>query len=631
MSIHDENEQQSNGSAQNNQQSTGNANANQSGYGTQQGAAAQNANPYARQGMGNLNSMFRRSGNVDLTESRSAEALQALNKASEDAIASQILTNDHELFRFDRESNHVGLPSILVVKTARHQGEAIAVVRTLILNTDAVRLRPRLVQLGNERIEVPVLPQHVFNDNYFGKIQEHLRKSRGVRDLKVLDAGPLVIPTDFSFKEEMRAIHLLVSSVNRCDDLVARLTGERPFNITEVKEDKEVFTARLEDSGLPAYDLLGNPNRNDLAITMGRTNKGAPQNNDDFYDADTTINHLSAFVNLEWAPAPQQQNTWGQQQPATQIFMPTVVITQVRQAEWITANTPELYLLALANAFRLTAGTAWARAFLPKLGRKKDPSDIGGIGFLTPAGKRINTKGDSFSDADFATLMHTFVREKPAFLIDINPVGENAAIENMLLDAAGSGALKARAVEALFKAGMNLTNGVLAKYFDPNTAPIAMATNVQVHMGYYFDSNNEKRDIRDLGTLEMLNATDGDLNTFNSWYQTMVDTTSNRDMVLKNREGFLRQYLGTSLTITGIADRVLLHPAFIEGLHKALEECGVAVAFENMTSVFNGQRFVGNEFIGQYGVGSVAAAHYGNAQTTTGYGVLGGNQSGRSY
>lgn len=625
MAIHDDpkdNQQAGQAQAQS-QQPNGYAQAGQQ-QSTQQPAGAI--------GMQNVNSVLSRSGSYDGTESRSAEALNALNEASKKAQETQRLNGtDLEILRFDRDANRVGLPSILVVKTVKREGITTAVVRTLLLATDAVRLKPRVQQVGHERIETPTLPQHVFNDTYWSRVVDFLRGHRGMPTLNVLNAGPTVVPADFDFKDIQRTTAVVINSVNRTDDIIAKVVKEEPFNITRIRKDDEFFTSRVDLSGQPTTDLFGNPSRADMVITLGRSSKTA-QNEDDFYDGETTFNSLSAFVNLEYTPQQAQPNAWNQAQPVTQILTPTIVITAVKQADWIDANTTELYLFGLGNAYRVTAGTQWARTLLPTVGKKKDLRDIGALGFLLPSGKRIATKGDGFKEQDFAELMGTYVKPVPAFLLDVDPMGPNAAIEGLFLAAAGQGADKARAVQAIVQAANNLYGNLFSQFFDHTKTEIVVPYGVDVNLGYYFDEHNEKRDIRDLGTLEVLNATDGDLQSWTAWYRTMCDQSIPAPVRMKQRSSIEQLYLGSNLHYTGVASRLMLTPDFIQALDKAATAASVAVNFENLTTVFGGQRFQGNEVIGQYTVGAPAQVNYGGQQQVTGYSsTLGTTQAGRSW
>lgn len=627
MAINDTNEQQQQQPRQPKPQPQGNP----------YGQAQQQQQTQVHAGFGRLNQIFQRSGAVDQNDTRSIEALRGLKEVEREVLESQGLKDDVELIRFDRNTQHVGLSSILVVKTVRLGSNMAAVVRTLMLESDTVRLKPRVEQVGNMRIEVPVRPQDVFNNVYWSRIEKFLRTQRGLPELMVYNAEALVIPAEFDFNDTAAVTRLLITSNNRCDDLIAHLQGEEPLNISKVKAPEDRLTARLDFTGQPTTNIVGNPIRADILISMNRNTAGEQQSEDDYYDRETEFNEVAGFINLEYAPeqTQQPQGAWGQPQGPQPLFTPTFVITQVRQANWIAAQTPELYLLALSNAFRVTAGTQWVKAFLPVVGAKTkgpDIRDVGALGYMTPAGQRVDTKTDTFTDQDFVDFMAALVRPKPVFLIDVDPVGDHAGVENYFIEAAMGGPNSARAAQKLVQAANNLTGNRFSEYFNAAETPVVVPYGQEVHLGYYIDDNGEKRDIRDLDVLAMLNLTQGNITDFMNWYQTLCDTSMSAAQRLQKRELIEREYLGKNLKITGRATRLLLTPQFIEALDAATRAAGLYVEFEDMTSIMAGQRFVGNTLVNQYMVSNTARMGYGATTQTQASPVYGGvATSGRLY
>lgn len=631
MAIHDENNQ-SNADQVNQPGQPQGAAYGQAAGGPQAGYGyAQPQQP--PRGLNNINELYGRSGRFDVSETRSSEALTAFTKARDQAIQAQTLNDQNEIFRFDRDTNRVGLPSILVTRTIKRQGMVYFVVRTLLLETEGVRIKPKILTLSNnERVEIPVRPQDVFTDTYWTRLTEFAIKNKGIQDMVVLDAGPMVIPSDFDFKDELAVRRILITSVNRCDDIAMRVFGETPFSVTSMKAEDEYLTARIDFTGQPLMNVVNHPVRADIVSTMARAST-KNQSTDDYYEAESNLNMVSGFINLEYTPPLQQQQIqWGNQPMPTQLFTPTFIITEVRQADWIQANTLELYMLAVSNAYRVTAGTQWARTFLPSVGLKKDPKDIGALGYLTPRGEKPKTKGDNFTDADFVEWMTTLVKPNPTFLLDANPVGPNSAIENIFIDAATQNhPNQAKAIDSIVKACNNLTKNLFSKYFDPTKEPVVIPY-VDAHLGYYLDEHNEKRDIRDLDVLAVLNACEGNVQEFMNWYRTWCDQSIPPSLRLKQREGMERLYLGTNLVITGRVSRLMLGPKLVEALDKSTVEAGVNVTMENMSAVFGAQRFVGNQIIGQYAVSGNASV-VGAAGQSGGYtySPSGSPSSGRVY
>lgn len=619
MAIQDENQTPRNNQAQ--------GQAENNPY-TQQ---AQQAVPTKHQ-LSDVNSVLTRAGKTENTEGRSGELLTALMAAGKKAVTAQNLTDQYEIIRFDRDQHRVGVGAILVLSSYRKGGDVYVAVRPLLVDNKAVSLKPRILNVGNERNEIPTYNADVLSVEYWNRIEKHVRDHVGNPAAIVANAGYLEVPHDFdvSEKNEADVTKLLTTSVNRNGDVLSRVNGETPFNIAAVKGTNEVLTARLDFSGTPQYDLFGNPTRSDITVHMNRSVRGNTEA-DPFYDADTQFNSVSCYVNLEYAPPAQQQGYAPAQVQETQLFTPTIVVTAVRQANWIAANTPELWWLALSNAYRTTAGTAWAGTFLPDVAKKDDPRDIGALTIMTQLGKKTKTKTDTFTPQQFGELMYTLVRPNPIFCIDVNPVGENSAIEAILLAAATDGPNRERAVQSIVNSLNNLTSGHFSQRFDHTKHHIVRLYGTDVHRGYYLDDREEKHDLRDLGTLEALNASDGNVQEFIAWYRTMCDQQIPGEIRLKQRTGYERQYLSQNLVILGKYHRLIFTPELILALDQAVAAAGVSVDVENVSTVYGTQRFIGNTAVTQFAVSQQAQYGMGSMTNQAGYGLNAGVGAGTIY
>lgn len=579
---------------------------------TQQGPKVQTQT--LQGGAGNLNSIFQRSGRTDGGDARASEALAVFNKLKEEAIAQQDLHDDFLVFRFDRDQNRVGYSALLVVKRAAINGQQVIVTRPLVMPNDQITLPTKKLTIQNgmhqETIEAEADVQDVFTTQYWNRICDSIRQQTGKHDAMVINAGPTVIPADFDLKDELVLKQLLIKSVNLCDDMLAKRSGEQPFSVAMLKGTDETLAARLNFTGKPMHDSLGYPIRSDILVSLNRVKKPGQQENE-FYEAEDKLNQVSCFVNLEYTPQPQQA-IYGAPQQTQQLppLTPAIVITDVRQAEWLKANTMELYLFALSNAFRVTANQSWARSLLPQLGKVKDMRDIGAIGYLSRLAARVETKTETFTDQNFAELLYNMVRPSPVFMSDLNRFGDNAAIENVFIDALG-GVNQQRAVAAIIAGVNNLIGGGFEKFFDHNTMPIIQPYGTDIQLGYYLDGEGEKQDRRDLDVLGALNASDGNIQEWMSWYGTQCNVAVHPELRARQSKNFDRQYLGNSVTYTTRAHRGIWNPKFIEALDKAIASVGLTVAMDNVAQVFGAQRFSGNLAIADYAVTGTAQVSSG--------------------
>lgn len=586
------------------------ANQQQQAAPQQQQQAQQQAAPQPRFSTAtNIANSFRRSGRVDGGDARSAEALQILQRLKKESVDNQDLEENFQILRFDRDANQVGISSLLVVKTVKINGKVNAFVRPLMMPNNSIKLGSRKVQFNQagfgqvETIEVEVEPSDVFTPNYWNRIVEFVKGTLGQPDAVVFSVGAYVIPGEFDLKEEHLLKQILIRSVNFCDDLLARQSGEQPFTVSMIKSDQEILSANLDFSGTPVTDQLGNPVRSDIIVSTKRVRKDNQQENE-FYESDSTINQVSLMVDLEYAPQQQQamfgQNQMQQVPPCTA----GIVITSVTNAPWIKANTPELYLFALSNAFRVTSGQSWARKFIPEVGKTKDLRDIGALGYLSPQGKKIDTKTETFTNQHFAELMFNMVKPNPVFMIDLDPMGDNGFLDSVMLDAMG-GPNQAKAKATIGQAMTNLVGQDFKQFFDYTKEAILLPYGSTVNKGYYYDAD-EKRDRRDLDVLGALNASEGNQQEWLSWYATQCSNATHAELRNRQSKNFDRQYLG-QVVYTGRAVRAIINPNFVQAIDAAINAAGLAIVMDNIAVSFGAQRFQGNANIGNFAVSGVAA------------------------
>lgn len=563
-------------------------------------------------GAGNINSNFERSGKVQGGDARSSEALQIVNRLKEQTIAQQDLVDDFVVLRFDRDQNQVGWSSLVIAKQVKLNGQVTVAVRPLIMPNAAIELpkRKTIINNGmqNDTIESDIDVGTVFSAKYYQRLVAFVQNTLGVPGAKVVLAGAFPIPSDLVLKDsELQLRALLIKSVNACDDILAMYSGERPFTVSLLKgQQGETLAAKIDVRQQPIHDTLGNPIRADLVVTTQRVRNNGQQQENEFYEPDTKLNQVAMFTNLEYRQQAAPQSMFPNQQPqqAPAPCVASVVITDIRQADWIKANTPEMYWFALTNAYRTTNGHAWARPFLPMTGVAKDMKDIGALGWLSALQNKIDTKAASFDDSQFGQLMLQMVQQQPVFQIDLNRLGENGVMDGLILDASG-GDRQSQAAATIVKQINNLGGGGFEKYFDHTTQAILEKTGQVIDLGHWFDGE-EKRDRRDLDNLAALNASEGNLGEWWGYYGSQQDPRLHPDIRNRQSRNYDRQYLGSTVTYTGKAERATFNPKFIEALDAYITNAGLQITMDNTSVLNSGQRFLGNSVIGNFMVGGQA-------------------------
>nr|8IGG_A Chain A, Chimallin [Pseudomonas phage 201phi2-1]8IGG_B Chain B, Chimallin [Pseudomonas phage 201phi2-1]8IGG_C Chain C, Chimallin [Pseudomonas phage 201phi2-1]8IGG_E Chain E, Chimallin [Pseudomonas phage 201phi2-1] len=571
-------------------------------------------------GTGGINSQFTRSGNVQGGDARASEALTVFTRLKEQAVAQQDLADDFSILRFDRDQHQVGWSSLVIAKQISLNGQPVIAVRPLILPNNSIELPKRKTNIVNgmqtDVIESDIDVGTVFSAQYFNRLSTYVQNTLGKPGAKVVLAGPFPIPADLVLKDsELQLRNLLIKSVNACDDILALHSGERPFTIAGLKgQQGETLAAKVDIRTQPLHDTVGNPIRADIVVTTQRVRRNGQQENE-FYETDVKLNQVAMFTNLERTPQAQAQTLFpNQQQVATPApWVASVVITDVRNADGIQANTPEMYWFALSNAFRSTHGHAWARPFLPMTGVAKDMKDIGALGWMSALRNRIDTKAANFDDAQFGQLMLSQVQPNPVFQIDLNRMGETAQMDSLQLDAAG-GPNAQKAAATIIRQINNLGGGGFERFFDHTTQPILERTGQVIDLGNWFDGD-EKRDRRDLDNLAALNAAEGNENEFWGFYGAQLNPNLHPDLRNRQSRNYDRQYLGSTVTYTGKAERCTYNAKFIEALDRYLAEAGLQITMDNTSVLNSGQRFMGNSVIGNNMVSGQAQVHSAYAGT----------------
>jgi hypothetical protein len=552
-------------------------------------------------GIGGLNRTFSRSGRADGNDARTTEAFVAFSEAQKEAIEQQDLSDTFHLFRFDRTAHQVAMASILVLKLVDNRGKPAILVKALPIVDASAIVKPKTFQIANgfstfDKFESKPDSGDIFTPLYWGRIVAHVRQVTGHPDATVYNAGPQDIHAEFDFKDKIAVRNLLIKAVNSVEDTMARLSDERPFSLaTDMQSADEILAATIDYTGTPVESNTGIPQRADMVVSLQRRKKHSNQQvqENEYYDADSQLNSVSMFVDLEYSPQQVQQVFGMPAGPLPPPFMPALVITAVKQANWIMANTPEMYFFALGNAYRATNGQGWAKQFLPTIGRIKDPRDIGAVGYLTANGLKVETKSETFTEQDFAGLMFSQVQQNPVIMIDLNRMGDNSFVETMIIDSMG-GPNEQAAKAGLIRILCNLYGREnFTSLFDVNNEWLFRPYGTDFHLGYYPDENGEKRDRRDLDTLYALNACDGVVAEFMDWYAAKCNPNVHAEVRLKKSEQYDKQYLG-NVTYAGRVTRAIANPKLIAAMDAAQVKAGIAVTMDNIGSVFGGQRFQGN-------------------------------------
>mgnify|MGYP001191189546 CR=1 FL=1 len=585
----------------------------------QQGGQRQNQN----QGQGrrssimDINSLMSRPMSRRSTGEITLQFQDALGKLMERNFK-QGFDNAFQLLVLDNNVANVGpLSTLLCCYHEQHNGQHFVAVYSLLVEGSSEALQPKTYNIGGRSVAIDTVPGDVFNDHLWGKISDHIQQTHG-RKMTVLDAGAMVLPRELSHEDELHMRMVLFNASQACFTVMEHEVGgkEAPFTVAMVNTADTNLTAKLAYSSVndagsgQSESSTGQPIRSDVRITLqGGLNQ---QYTDTGFEQTRELTGVDGFVDLVYSPP--QQAAMGQQ-VQTQHYYPRLVIT--RMDTQIDAITMELQLLGLAQSTLLSRNMAWAGVFRQNHEAKGlDLRDIGAIGYevnLTgdPQAKpeKVDTKAKSFDINALYQLVHMSINDVLLYSMDIEEVGELSWIHQAFIASANG---NQDAYQLIIDSANTLTNGYFAQRFQGG--PIAVDDQNRIHLGYYKDSQNNLRDLRDIDYLAMLNISGkDDPATVAKWGETFDNKDIPLEIRLEERANILRGVLSNNMHIKGYARRITFNPEFIIALNLACADAGLAIRPQNLVQEFTGGQARGNFNAGQFGVSGQAVGGLFNA------------------
>lgn len=581
--------------------------------------------PQGRRAIMDVNMNLRR----PMSRNSSGEQVIKFQDAFRKCLIDNVGQNFEDHFRLlvlDQNTNNVPLSALMVCYHTRSGAQDHVVVFTLIIEATN-RLTNRHVNINGQNVEIETVAGDIYNDLLWERVQHVATESYGRQNMAVYDAGCMVLPQELDAEDPLHIRHVLFSATQACFTVMENQLGgkEEPFNVQFVG-NQDQLVARLNYNPPQAENATGLPIRSDINITLEGATAGQANT---YFDQVRELTSVDAYVDLVYTPPQQQQPQMGmgyQQQPMqSQHYTPRVVLTRVDTD--IDAVTMELNLLALSTSTLVSRQMAWAGVFRPRHAQRGiDLHDIGAIGYEVPMTqdgelKKIDTKAESFTPQSLYQLLGMFVHERPVISMDIEEVGELSWIHTAFIAAANG---NQEANQLIIDAANNLTLNNFGKIY--SGAPIAQDDQNRIHLGYYIDESGNKRDLRDIDYLAMLNLVGKDDPALVvDWEATFNQVDVPLEVRLEKRLNLLKGAIGGAIHLKGYARRITYNPEFLEALNQACAAAGLLIRPNNMLQDFGGQVQRGNPNIAQW------ALNPGHTQGLFNYGQPGVGSQGRVF
>lgn len=451
---------------------------------------------------------------------------------------------------------------------------------------------------NNQQIRIPVPSASAWDAVYMQAAANKVNTEFPNVETRCIGAN--VLPTDFpiengdSFQTLLRhTTHLLVN------DLRAHNPNYPKASLKMSSQNAGSFLKVVVDySTKPLYDPLGNPIRSDITLRVVEVtpNKEKTGLNGGNGNGESVYANVSGFIDYVYSPAPQQTNSnWGMQQVEnSQVEVPMFVITNMDLPR---GQSLEIQLAVLTTLAGLGVGNEWAnsaRFFRDQAvdGNSSDKArakltDIGALNLdaRIVAGGAIDTSVrygtivphfDGTADDDqVQRFMQAVVRNQLFIAFDTVSGGAMSPVTDLWQALAIPGEKQGVSKNTIWEAAAVLTNGksseVIRNRFNGSAPEVLLGQALPIHIGYFYDTNKVKTDIRLIDRLAVMNEYGHQTpNIGDIWTGTFLGNGQRPDELLSQRAELIEGAVGAApIRYTNWGLRLVINPQLISILSEA--------------------------------------------------------------
>lgn len=590
--------------------------------------ATQQAQPQAgRIGVRNINNVLGR----PFSKSAINQTIQTIVKTFNEFLTLEVNEKDpnYKIVVVDSKQSLTALSAVvLCLQRPGRSGQEYVSAHTMLIEGDT-KLNNRTVQNAGQTVELVTVAGDVADPEMRRRVIQAVQESYPRPGMRVIEAGANVIHSELDVSDKDNLRFVFGNAIQACYQWMVseKIIDEPAFNASMISGGDNMI-AYLDLNPHKVFNSSGLPIRSDLSVQLQGVVQQASQSQPEQILA---LTQVDGFIDLIYQPAAAPQmgqmvSPFMQQMP--QRYCPRFVITNFNPI--VDAATMELQLLALASSSILSEGMGgvapWMNAFKPRLTEKGeiDMRDIGAVGLEVnftndPNAKPaiIETKSNSFHLQDLYKLLNTALHPQLVYSIDVDEVGDMTYLNYPLMVAAvGNDQVAAKALEFITASANALTNNNFSRVWhqltngNPTGEKYFLNDDNRVFTGYYINKAGERKDIRDIDYLAILNLVGRKDTTFiKEWSDTIDRRDIPMEIRLDKRRRIYDSVLPGQVTIKGYARRITINPKFVIALATACKDSGLVFRPSNL----NTEYYTGTE--------------HGIANANTLYGV-GANNSG---
>lgn len=486
---------------------------------------------------------------------------------------------------------------LIMMGGQKANGRNTVAVHTLIAEPQEMINADHTYQVGNQQVEIPAVAGNIYTDDLWKRIERRVIELNG--DVDVADAYASVVPREMPYTNDQHVSYVLMLAVEAVYRTLIDEVGAQHdvFSVTnpDLVPRNYRMNSRIIVNSQDAINAVGLPVRADLQIVVAGSESA--NQNDPYGSGGREYTAVDGYINLMYQRP--QPAAYGMP-PVSQHYYPQFVMTNVESR--FGPSTLELFLLALHSVSNVGKNWAWVAQFLPRMNGNNPLKSLDGIGLEVPQltgdpSKPALLDTRALSTDDFYRLVTMAVHPNLTISMDIEECGSTSFLSTQLLKAAIG---NPQAISAIIRAADNLTGNHFSTMFKGG-AILADDQN-RIHLGYFYNQDRERVDIRHLDYLAVLNHTGADdIAKVTEWDGTFYDYGTEMDLRLHRRTKLIKDIL-TEPRFKGYARRVTWTADFINALNAAVIKAGCTIVPSNTAFEFNNNQRHMFQNIGQFAI-----------------------------
>lgn len=547
-------------------------------------------------GVRNLNQLFNR----PFSSSAINETLQTVSKGFNELIENEVSKHDpgYRVLVIDNKQSMTALSAIAVCYTVQARGTQYVSVYTILVEGDA-QLSNRQANLGTSTIEIITVAGDVADAEMAKRVIAMVQDSYGP-GVKIVEASANVLYREGDITDKKVIRNVFATAARACfQALVSEGVISEPAFNSKVFSSSDQLLARVDMNSVKMVNSSTLPVRNDISIQLQAIVQQASQSQPEQVIGLTQVN---GFIDLIYDNSNNpMMNQWNNPyMQKTQSYTPNFVITNF--SSLLDASPPELQFLAIASSSILmenTGGVApWMQTFNSHHVEKGevDTRDIGAVGIEVnftndPNFKPmiIDTKSNDFSLQDRYKLINAAMYPNLIYSIDIEEVGDTTYVNLPIVLSCMPGPKQQDAIRHITKVVDELTCNNFTPAWQAATngntsEPYFFNDDNRIFTGYYTDKKGERRDIRDIDYLAVLNIVGAkDKSFIKDWSDTFHRRDIPMEIRLDKRRRIINHLLNGKEVIKGYARRVTINPKFMVALTNACRDSNLKFRPSNIS------------------------------------------------